>query len=292
MKTPILAAVAIFVLAVTAAAQVPQASHVFVVVEENHSYSSVIGSSSMPYLNSLANQYGLATQYYANTHPSIGNYFMLTTGQIVTNDDSYTGTVSVDNVVREMMKAGKSWRSYAEDLPAPGYTGGNTGNYLARHNPFSYFSDVRQDAALANSSLVPFSQFSADLAASHLPQYAFIVPNMYDDAHECPNGINACLATADSWLRHNIAPLIADPEFAKDGVLVIWFDEADTDNTNGGGKVPLVFISPAWSKSGYTSSTFGQHQNLLRFTMDALGVSKVPGAGANATGWNVFFKAH
>jgi len=42
----------------------------------------VIGKPSMPYLNSLANTYGLATQYYANTHPSNGNYFMLTTGQI------------------------------------------------------------------------------------------------------------------------------------------------------------------------------------------------------------------
>ncbi len=63
------------------ALSVPVFSHVFVVVEENHGYSSVIGSSSMPYLNSLASKYGLATQYYANTHPSIGNYFMMTTGQ-------------------------------------------------------------------------------------------------------------------------------------------------------------------------------------------------------------------
>ena len=49
---------------------------------ENASYSDVIGAASMPYLNSLAQKYALATNYYANTHPSIGNYFMLTTGQI------------------------------------------------------------------------------------------------------------------------------------------------------------------------------------------------------------------
>jgi len=60
-------------------AAVPQVKHVFIIVEENHSYSSVIGSSSMPYLNGLARRYGLATSYYANVHPSIGNYFMLTT---------------------------------------------------------------------------------------------------------------------------------------------------------------------------------------------------------------------
>src|SRR5438309_11241973 len=85
----------------TTTGTVPQFGHVVVVVEENSSYSEVIGSSDMPYLNSLAKQYGLATQYFANTHPSIGNYFMLTTGQIITNDDSYTSTVDVDNIVRE-----------------------------------------------------------------------------------------------------------------------------------------------------------------------------------------------
>src|SRR6267143_2589117 len=53
----------------------PTFSHVVLVVEENHSYSEVIGNSSMPYLNSLASQYGLATQYFADAHPSLGNYF-------------------------------------------------------------------------------------------------------------------------------------------------------------------------------------------------------------------------
>src|ERR1022692_3091687 len=67
-----------------------QAHHVFIVMLENHSYSSVIGNSSMPYLNGLAHSYAYASSYYANTHPSIGNYFELTTGKIITNDDSYT----------------------------------------------------------------------------------------------------------------------------------------------------------------------------------------------------------
>src|SRR6266508_3102743 len=96
--------------------------HVFIVSEENHNYASVIGSSAMPYLDSLA-------QHYANTHPSIGNYFMLATGQIITNDDSYSTIVTVDNVVRRLLAAGKTWKSYAEDLPSVGYTGGDVGNY-------------------------------------------------------------------------------------------------------------------------------------------------------------------
>src|SRR3954453_24109705 len=56
---------------------VPQFGHVVLPVEANHDYSQVIGNSDMRYLNSLATQYGVATQYYADVHPSSGNYFML-----------------------------------------------------------------------------------------------------------------------------------------------------------------------------------------------------------------------
>jgi len=84
----------------------PSFNHVYIVVEENTDYTSVIGSSSMPYLNGLAQQYGLATNYYADTHPSIGNYFMLATGQIITNNDGYSTVVTVDNIVRGAMRSG------------------------------------------------------------------------------------------------------------------------------------------------------------------------------------------
>ena len=55
----------------------------------------------MPYFNSLASKYGLATQYFANAHPSLPNYLVLTTGQIETLNDNFSGTISDDNVVRE-----------------------------------------------------------------------------------------------------------------------------------------------------------------------------------------------
>ena len=64
----------------------PIFKHVFIVVEENANYSTIVGKATMPYLNSLATKYGLALQYDANTYPSLPNYFMLTTGQIITND--------------------------------------------------------------------------------------------------------------------------------------------------------------------------------------------------------------
>ncbi|HWF93003.1 MAG TPA: alkaline phosphatase family protein [Terriglobales bacterium] len=257
--------------------------HVFLLVEENHGFSSVIGSSDMPYLNGLASQYGLATQYFANTHPSIGNYFMLTTGQMETNDDSFTGVISDDNLVRELNSAGISWKSYAESLPQAGYTGGNSGPYLKRHNPFSFFSDVVNDPAQA-AKLVPFSEFAGDLAAGNLPSFTYIVPNVQDDAHD------GTLAQADQWLQQNIQPLLASSLFQKDGLLIITWDEAeDSDTSHGGGRIATLIISPK-AKTGFQSQTFYQHQSALRLILSSLGVTNFPGAAASAPDMGEFLR--
>jgi phosphatidylinositol-3-phosphatase len=64
--------------------------HVFIVVEENANFGDVIANPALPYLNRLANQCGLAANYFANAHPSIPNYFELTTGQLLTLIDAST----------------------------------------------------------------------------------------------------------------------------------------------------------------------------------------------------------
>ncbi len=267
---------------VTGGNGIPASSHVFLLVEENHSFSQVIGNSSMPYLNSLANKYGLAMNYYANTHPSIGNYFMLTTGQIITNNDSYCGTVSNDNMVRHLITAGKTWKSYAESLPYAGYTGCDTGAYVKRHNPFSYFTDVA-NSGTEKYNLVPFSQFTSDLANNRLPEFSFIAPNVNDDAH------NGTLQAADYWLKVNIAPLIASPVFQKDGILIIVFDESVTSDTQGGGgHVAALVIGPK-VLGGHKSTITYQHQNSLRTLLQALGLTSFPGAASSASGMADFF---
>ena len=261
---------------------VPPVGHVFIVVEENADYANVIGSAAMPYLNGLATRYGLATEYYANTHPSIGNYFMMTVGKIVTNNDGYTGTVTDDNIVRHLLAAGKTWKAYAEDLPAVGYhAAGDSGKYASRHNPLSYLSDVVNDPAQV-TNLVPFSQFAADLANNALPNYAFIVPNLCNDAHDCP------LATADAWLQTNIDPLITSTGFQQDGLLIILFDESRADLRHGGGRIAWVVVS-AKVKPGYRSAALYQHENTLRLTADALGLTTFPNAAAGAANMAEFF---
>jgi hypothetical protein len=260
----------------------PASAHVFLVVEENHSYSQVIGNSAMPYLNGLASKYGLATQYYANAHPSIGNYFMLTAGQIETIDDSFSGTISDDNIVRELVKANKTWRSFAESLPQAGYLGGDVYPYLKRHNPVAYFSDVIGTSQASN--VVPFSRFSSDLGSGNLPDFSMIIPNALNDAHD------GSLATADQWLSANIDPLIKSSGFQNGGLLIIVFDESvSSDMSHGGGHVAMLVVGPK-VKSGHQSTTFFQHESTLRLVLSTLGVNSFPGIAAAAPDMGEFFQ--
>ena len=292
LRVLVLSVVAAMCLSAAAFAAVPASSHVFVVVEENHSYESVIGNTSMPYFNSLAQKYGLATQYYANSHYSIPNYMWLAAGAYVTMSDNTTSKFTVDNIVPHLLVAGKTWKEYAESLPYAGYTGYNTGYYVERHDPFAYFTDVANSSQKYN--IVPFTELATDIANHTLPNYGFITPNLVDDAH------NGTLATADQWLQKNIAPLIASPEFQKDGILIITFDESvNTDcrpaascpalpENVGGGRVATVVIGPK-VKPGYRSTTFYQHPSTLKTMAMALGLTSFPGAATSAPDMGEFF---
>jgi acid phosphatase len=257
-------------------------NHVFLVVEENRGFDQVIGNPEMPYLNSLAAQYGLAAEYYAVTHPSIGNYFMLTVGSVVSNADSFSGIVSDDNIVRQLLAAGRTWAAYAEDLPSVGYTGGDVGQYARRHNVFALLSDVVR-SPIQTANLVPFTRFAADLAANALPNYVYIAPNLCNNGHDCPANV------VDRWLQVNIGPLIASSSFQRDGLLIITYDEAtDEDGAHGGGRVAWVAVSGR-SKRGYRSSVFYQHQSTLRLTAQALGLTVFPNSAASAPDMSEFF---
>ena len=276
------------------AASVPAFKHVFIVVFENEAYNEIIGSREMPYLNHLARQNAVATNYYANSHPSIGNYFMMTAGQLITRDDSYESTVREDNIVRRMAAGGKSWKSYAENLPAVGYTGGNQRPYVRRHNPLSFFSDVVLDPA-QHKNLVPLTQLARDLASGSLPDYAFIVPNQFHNMHSCTEGGESCteqeqMQLADAWLREYIRPLVESKAFQEAGLLLILFDESEvSDKQHGGGRIPVLLVGSK-VRPGYRSKTFYQHESALRLTCEALRLKGCPGAAANAPSMGEFFR--
>lgn len=266
----------------------PTPPHIVMVMEENQSYSTVVGNTTAwPNLNILINTGALATNYYADSHPSIGNYFMLTTGQSLTLNDSSTQIWNVDNVARRMLAAGVPFKVYAEGITR-GYLGGNTGLYVIRHDPFAMLSDIADNTKVANQVIWPFTQFASDLSSGNLPEFSFIVPNLDDDAH------NGTPSQADSWLQTNVvAPLSKYSAFQSggNGVLIVDFDEAATsDTTHGGGHVAAVFWGPG-AKSGYmqTSSTIYQHESMLHTIVNELGLSNPPGAAASAPSMSEFF---
>lgn len=269
-------------------------NHAFVVVLENHSLEAVLDNPGMPYLNGLAHTYTYASGYFANTHPSLPNYFVLTTGLPIVDNDTDTATVTDDNIVRQLVRAGKTWKEYSEGLPSVGYDGGDTGTYIQHHNPLSYFSDVRNDSS-QQMNLVPFTQLATDLGAQALPDYGLIVPDNTHNGHDCPAGQPGCtddqiLAAVDAWLRDNIAPLIEAPELnqAGGGVVIIVFDESDfTDSERGGGHILWVAVGSD-VKRGYVSGTCYQHESTLRFMSSLLGLPNAPGAAATAADMREF----
>jgi hypothetical protein len=264
---------------------------VFVVVMENKNYSDVVGSSAMPYFNSLIPQGALATQYFANLHPSIGDYMMLTTGLPVPADDSFAGTVTADNIARQLVSAGKSWKIYAESIPSVGYTGEDKFPYIRRHNPFSFFSDVQNNSAQA-ANMVPMTQLSTDLANGTVPNLAFIVPNAINDGHDCSSTTNCTivqeLQQSDAWMQSMFPSILANASFKTNGVLVVTWDESENDFTNGGGHVATLFLGPQ-VKVNFQSTTTYQHQDLLQMMSSRIGLASAPGAGAGASTMSEFF---
>jgi len=271
---------------------IPVVAHVFLLVEENHAYENVIGNTAMPYTNSLATRYALATKYYADRHNSLPNYFVLTAGELVTTNDLFTGVVTSDNVAQAVTAAGKTWKVYAESLPSPGYVAGSVIPYAQDHNPFAYFSSVLNSTAqLAN--IVPFTQLATDLGNNTLPDYALILPNLANDGHDCPNEAPTCtdlekLANVDQWIQTNLSGLIQSPAFQNSMLIYTWDESVLTDTANGGGHVATILISPK-VRAGYQSTTMYQHQSTLKLTMQLLGITDDPGAAAAAPDMGEFF---
>src|SRR3954466_899563 len=125
------------------AATLPADNKIVVVIEENHSYSEVIGNANAPYITSLANNGAKMTQSFAVTHPSEPNYLALFSGstQGVTNDNVPTGTpYSTANLGAELRGAGRTFGGYSETQPSVGYNGATyttvsgQNQYVRKHN--------------------------------------------------------------------------------------------------------------------------------------------------------------
>jgi len=255
---------------------VPAFSHVFVIVMENDEYSSIIGSGSAPYINGLASAYGLATNYYGASHPSLPNYLALTAGSTFgTTSDCTTCFINATNIGDQVEASGRTWKAYMEDMPSACYTGASSGNYAMKHDPFVYYDDIRNNAARCASHVVPFTQFGADMSSGNVPNFVWITPNMCNDMHDCS------VATGDTWLRSVVPTITGSAAFRNGGVLFITFDEGSTSagccGDSWGGHLATLVISPR-SISGYRSAVAENHYGLLRTIEDAFRLAHLSAA--------------
>ena len=254
---------------------IPDFKHIYVIIMENKEYGSIVGSKAAPYENSLIARYGLATQFYAETHPSEPNYIALTSGSLNgTNSDGYYN-LKVPNVFDQIEVAGRTWHVYAQGYPGNCYTKsvavggvdgpGAAGEYARKHNPAISYSDIESNKTrCANiTHLAGFNPAAAD--------FEMIIPNLINDMH------SSSTAAGDAFLKVFVPEIISSPAFA-DSVLFITWDEGITDQ-KGGGHIATIVVSPGMTPaSRYTG--LADHYSLLRTIEDAWGMPYLGKAAA------------
>ena len=261
-----------------ATAAVPSFSHVAIVVMENHEYGQIIGNADAPYINHLAHRYGLVTHSYAIGHPSLPNYLSLIGGSTFgITSDCTTCTVGGTNLVDQLVRHGKTWRAYMEDLPYPCFPGPSYNRYAKKHDPFLYFDDIRTVASRC-AGVVPLKRLDVALSKGSLPDFLFVSPNLCHDMHDCS------VRTGDTFLKQRIPPLLS--ALGPKGVLFLTWDEGATSagccKKAGGGHVVTIVAGPA-AKAGARSGYSYDAYSILRTIEEGWGFSLLRGARCSCT---------
>jgi hypothetical protein len=233
-----------------------QVKRIFVIMLENHSQSTVIGDPNAPYITSLANDFGEATNYYGVTHPSQPNYVATITGQldITRMNDVATNTYTWPNLVDQLEAHHKTWGAYMDTLPYAGYTGaiapGTTALYTNKHNPFVLMTDVLSSPSRL-AQIKPYTSLAADLDGRHAPDFVWISPNQCNDMHggvytvvadhpetPCPYGSTvddandaALKQKADAFVHSAVDTIRSSKAWTGNSAIFILTDEADFSGT-------------------------------------------------------------
>jgi hypothetical protein len=278
---------------------VPKYKHVIVLFMENQPYASIQSSSFTPYIHSLENSCGLATNYHNITHPSLPEYIAATTGASFAQltgppasfetdcSPSTTCKWSGNNIFNQVQHSGRLWKSYAESMP--GNCGkANAGLYAPRHNPAVYDTDLTNCSSrvvpLGTTSNSPLlKDFSSESTA---PAYSWITPNLCDDMHGaggCPSNL---VQTGDNWLKLWIPKITSSAVYKKhDTVIFLTWDEGELGDEQTGEqcynntsdescRVVFIPIAPSVRKGARVAMMLN-HWSLLKASEDLLGVPEL-----------------
>lgn len=231
-------------LASAAEQPLPRPDHIVIVMEENRSYSQIIGNPDAPYINALAKRGMLFTHSYGVTHPSQPNYLALFSGstQGVSSNECPL-KLSGENLASALLQRKLSFATYAESMPEVGYPGCSHGAYKRKHNPAVNWPEL-----LAYN--LPYSQFPQDY--TQLPTVALVVPDQLGDMHD------GSIAEGDRWLAQEIEPY-ARWALTHNSLLIVTWDE---DDGSGDNRVATIMLG-AMVKPGQSSQRIN-HYTLLR----------------------------
>jgi hypothetical protein len=280
----------------------PRYEHVFLIVEENHGYSQIIGNPAAPELNRLAKSYGLATASFSVADPSAPNYVAMLGGStfgIADNDAYYLHTVDKPSLMSQLEAAHLTWKGYLQSMPYPGFNGicyPNRCNgipdfdtlYNSKHNGIPYFKSVQSDPR-EMAKMGPLTRLDADLAGD-VPSFGYIVPDECSDMHGAPPycidsadpgtpADDALVGTADT-LVGRLVDRIQHASFWRRGnnAIVITFDEGGDGDTSGccgtvpgNGRVTTIVIT-SHGPRGLEDPTPYNHYSLLQSMQRAFGL--------------------
>jgi phosphatidylinositol-3-phosphatase len=271
------------------AGSVPQLSRVVVIVMENKHYGQVIGSPDAPYENSLAARYGLATSFFAITHPSLPNYLGLLGGSTFDiKTDCLHCKVGNSNLIDQLEPAGISWKAYMSGMPSPCYKGPNTDLYVKRHNPFLYFTDISKVASRC-AHVVPLDELDGDISGGTLPAFVWITPDLCQDSHDCP------VSSGDAFLS-DLVPKLLDAIGPRGAVFLTW-DESKARDVSGccqkasGGHIPTIVAGPLVAAGTSVETPFDQY-SILRTIEEGFALPPLRDAGCSCTeNMGAFFTA-
>jgi Phosphoesterase family len=271
----------------------PQYDHVFLIIMENEGYNQVVGNQFAPILNALANDYGLATNYTGVADPSEPNYVAMLGGDFfgISSDDPYWfpgQTVSADNLMSQLERAGKTWRGYFQSMPYPGYRGycypdkcngipdADT-QYVAKHNGIVNFANLQTPAELGK--MFPFTQLSVDLAAGTVPDFSYVVPNECNDMHGAPPWCvdsgntgtvqqSFLIAQGDKFVGDVVNEITSSSMWqAGNNAIVVTFDEGNTATAQ-----ILTIVITSHGPRGVQDKTSFNHFSLLASVQQTFGL--------------------
>jgi arylsulfatase A-like enzyme len=230
--------------------KLPKPDHIIIVMEENHSYSDIIGSPNAPYINALAQSGASFTDSHAIEHPSEPNYLDLFSGANQgVHDDSCPHSFTVANEGSELIATHLSFAGYSEGLPAKGSEVCTSGKYARKHSPWTNFSNLPAKTNL------PYTKFPKNF--DKLPAVSWVIPNLDDDMHD------GTIQEGDTWLQNNLSAYLAWAQ-THNSLLIVTWDEDDGSQDN---QIPTIFAGPM-VKPGQYGETI-DHYTVLR-TIEAM----------------------